>query len=206
MEENNKVMVFEKKEIVLLLLFVIVLIITGFTLGIRLGKKLALDQSGVIPADVKAIELKSNLEEDVEKTVADDAKVTDEEKLKNLMDESKARLGDELEKFSSSEKSNDPIVSATSNTSSSSEPVNSSTGKYTIQLGSYNTLDEAKQFAEGFTVRGYSPIINEVKIEGKGNWYRVSLGLFKTVEEAKAYIKTEQSLFSGQDHIISEIK
>jgi septal ring-binding cell division protein DamX len=78
-------------------------------------------------------------------------------------------------------------------------------GKYTIQLGSYNTLDEAKQFAEGFTVRGYNPIINEVKIEGKGTWYRVSLGVFTTVEEAKSYIKQEQSLFSGQDHVISKI-
>src|SRR5690606_26807302 len=79
-------------------------------------------------------------------------------------------------------------------------------GKYTIQLGSYNSMEEARQFAEGFTVRGYSPIINEVKIPGKGNWYRVSLGLFNTVDEAKTYIKSEQSLFSGQDHIIAEIK
>jgi cell division protein FtsN len=67
-------------------------------------------------------------------------------------------------------------------------------------------LNEAKQFAEGFTVRGYNPIINEVKIDGKGTWYRVSLGLFNSVDEAKTYIKQEQSLFSGQEHVISEIQ
>jgi cell division protein FtsN len=79
-------------------------------------------------------------------------------------------------------------------------------GKFTIQLGSYSDIEEAKQFAEGFTVRGYSPIINEVRIDGKGTWYRVSLGLFNTVEEARSYIKEEQSLFQGQEHVISEIR
>lgn len=193
MEENNKVIIFEKKEIIIVLTFVVVLIITSFTLGIRLGKKLALDASGVKTEDVKAVELKSTVEEDAEAVVSEDAKLTDEEKLKKLMDESKNRLSDELEKFST------PATTTAA-------PQSTMAGKFTIQLGSYNTVDEAKQFAEGFTVRGYSPIINEVKIEGKGNWYRVSLGLFDSVEEAKTYIKSEQSLFAGQDHIITEIK
>ncbi len=200
MEESNKVIVFEKKEIIIILLFVIILIITSFTLGIRLGKKISLGDATIVEPAAKAVELKSTTEEDVEKTVSEDAKLTDEEKLKKLMNESKERLSDELTKFSSEEK---PAEGASDVKAASSTTM---TGKYTIQLGSYNTVDEARQFAEGFTVRGYNPIINEVKIQGKGNWYRVSLGLFNTVEEAKTYIKAEQSLFSGQDHIITEIK
>jgi cell division protein FtsN len=200
MEENNKVIIFEKKEIIIVLLFVVVLIITSFTLGIRLGKKLAFSESGVKDEDVKTVELKSAVEEDAEATVSSEAKLTDDEKLKKLMDESKTRLTDELEKFSSEEKP------ATPNQSTPVAPQSTMAGKFTIQLGSYNTVDEAKQFAEGFTVRGYSPIINEVKISGKGTWYRVSLGLFNSVDEAKAYIKQEQSLFTGQEHVISEIK
>lgn len=200
MEENNKVIVFEKKEIILILIFVVVLIITSFTLGIRLGKKLTLDEAGIKPIDQQTVELKSGLEEDAEKTVEEDSKLTDEEKLKKLMDESKARLGDELEKFSSDNKKSEPNQSVPPQISSPMD------GKFTIQLGSYPSVDEAKQFAEGFTVRGYSPIINETTIEGKGTWYRVSLGLFGTVEEAKAYIKSEQSLFSGQDYVITELK
>lgn len=197
MEENNKVIIFEKKEIILVLTFVVVLIITSFTLGIRLGKKLALDESGIKSEDVKTVELKSAVEEDVDKTMTEDSQLTDDEKLKKLMDESKNRLNDELEKFSTEEKAA---------TVPDEAPKSAMAGKFTIQLGSYETMDEAKQFAEGFTIRGYSPIINEVRIEGKGNWYRVSLGLFNSVDEAKSYIKQEQSLFSGQDHIISEIK
>jgi septal ring-binding cell division protein DamX len=199
MEENNKVIIFEKKEIIIVLVFVVVLIITCFTLGIRLGKKLALNEAGIKTEDIKAVELKSAVEEDADVTFSEDAKISDDEKLKKLMDESKSRLTEELEKFSSDEK---PALSSSDETAVKSDMV----GKYTIQLGSYNTVDEAKQFAEGFTVRGYSPIINEVKIEGKGTWYRVSLGLFNTVEAAKNYVKQEQSLFSGQEHVISEIK
>jgi cell division protein FtsN len=199
MEENNKVIVFEKKEIILILLFVVVLIITSFTLGIRLGKKLTLDDAGITTADQKTVELKSSLEEDVEKTVESESKLTDEEKLKKLMDESKTRLSDELEKFSTEDK-------VEPNKSVEPQASNAMSGKYTIQLGSYPTVEEAKQFAEGFTVRGYSPIINETTIDGKGTWYRVSLGLFGTVEEAKTYIINEQSLFSGQDHVITELK
>ena len=199
MEENNKVIVFEKKEIVLVLIFVVVLIITSFTLGIRLGKKLNLTEAGIRPEDQEMAALKSGQEEDVEKTIQEDAKVSDEEKLKTLMDESKTRLSEELDKFSSKEKA--PVTQSTEQA-----PNSSMAGKYTIQLGSYPTMDEAKQFAEGFTVRGYSPIINETSLEGKGTWYRVSLGIFGTVEEAKVYIKNEQSLFSGQDYVITEIK
>ncbi len=204
MEENNKVIVFENKEIVLVLIFVVVLIITSFTLGIRLGKKLSFAESGITPQDQKTVELKSGLEEYVEKTVEEDSKLTDEEKLKKLMDESKSRLSDELEKFSSEEKVAPVDVSFNQSIETKSSDVMA--GKYTIQLGSYPTVEEAKQFAEGFTVRGYSPIIKETTLIGKGTWYRVSLGLFGTVEEAKVYVKDEQSLFSGQDYVITEMK
>jgi cell division protein FtsN len=202
MEENNKVIVFEKKEIILVLIFVVVLIITSFTVGIRLGKKLNLTEAGIRPEDQKVVELKSSQEEDLDQTIAQDSKLTDEDKLKKLMDESKSRLSDELQKFSSTEKTDNSEVKQ----STEEAPPSAVSGKYTIQLGSYPNVEEAKQFAEGFTVRGYSPIINETTIEGKGTWYRVSLGLFSTVEEAKGYIKAEQSLFSGQDYVITEIK
>ena len=202
MEENSKVVVFEKKEIALILLFVVVLIVTSFTLGIRLGKKLGpqLSTSTTSLSDEKPLNLRSTLEEDAEVSVIKERELSDEEKLKRLMDESKSRLNNELNKFKEDDVS--PQENAPQATAVSSPMA----GKFTIQLGSYNTVDEARQFAEGFTVRGYSPILNEVVIPGKGKWYRVSLGLFDSAEEAKSYIRQEQSLFAGQDHIITEIK
>jgi cell division protein FtsN len=75
-------------------------------------------------------------------------------------------------------------------------------GKFTIQLGSHRTLKEAEDFAEGFKARGYDPIINQIDIKGKGTWYRVSLGAFNTMEEAKAYTAKEKTLFIGQDYTV----
>jgi len=198
MEENNQVHVFEKKELIIIFLMFLVLVVTSFTLGIRLGKKLALPVSSVQTADPKPAEMKSPIEEEADEALSQDQKMSEDEKLKKMMDESKNRLTTQLEQFAQE--------SGESSAPEEDAPLSTMVGKFTIQLGSYNTMDEAKQFAEGFTVRGYNPIINEVKIDGKGKWYRVSLGLFNTAEEAKKYIKDEQSLFSGQDHIITEIK
>jgi cell division protein FtsN len=209
MEENNKVIVFEKKEIILILLFVLVLIITSFTLGIRLGKKLGLTESGIIEEDEKVVKLKSGVEEDVDKTLQEESKLSDEEKLRKLMDEQQKLLNENLEQISAEpakEALEKTLQSASEKSIENSSSAVSVTGKFTIQLGSYPNLEEAKQFAEGFSVRGYSPIINETVIAGKGKWYRVSLGVFSTVDEAKSYVKSEQSLFSGQDYVITEIK
>lgn len=201
MEENAKVFVFEKKEIFLIFVFVVIMSVTCFTLGVNLGKKLALEKAGVTEADTKTVEMKSTAEEDVEETLAQ-PQLSDEEKLKQLMDESKEKLNTELQQFSGEEKKDEASATVKSEVSTASKE----TGKYTIQLGSYSTMEEAKQFAEGFTVRGYNPIINEVIIAGKGTWYRVSLGLFANVQEAKDYVKKEATLFQGQDYVISEIK
>jgi len=78
-------------------------------------------------------------------------------------------------------------------------------GKFTIQVGAYNNLDEASQFASGFEVRGYTPVIQEAEISGKGKWYRVSIGIFETRQAAKDYIVEQKSLFQGYDYIINKI-
>lgn len=201
MEENKKVIVFEKKEIVLIILFMLVLIVTTFTTGFSLGKKLKLEAAGITAQDQKTVELKSGQEEDVEKIVSEDSQVTDMEKKETLIDQSNALLTENLEKFSTEEK---PALNQSTEGKTSSNPLS---GQFTIQLGSYPTIEEAKNYAEGFTARGYNPIINEISLENKGTWYRVSLGLFGSVAEAKAYIKNEKSLFSeGQDYVITEIK
>lgn len=211
MEESNKVYVFEKKELFLVFLFVFILGIICFTLGVKLGKKLSLESSGVTKEDQLAIDLKSDVEEsaDIE---SPQEKLSDEEKLKELMNESKDKLNQEIKESASETNNSQPNIVSEEVPTQKTEPSNQETsktsydGKYTIQLGSYSTMDEAKQFAEGFSVRGYNPIVNEVVIEGKGIWYRVSLGVFETVQEAKNYIKKEQTLFQNQNFVISEIK
>ncbi len=83
------------------------------------------------------------------------------------------------------------------------------TGKYTIQLGSYRTVKEAEQFAEGFRIRGYNPIISQGEVskgQSTGVWYRVSLEVFNTASEAKDYIIKEKSLFQGENYVIRQFE
>ena len=77
-------------------------------------------------------------------------------------------------------------------------------GKYTVQLGSHRSRQDAEKFAEGFRIRGHNPIISEVELKEKGGtWYRVSIGVFDSVAEAKDYIlNQERALFQGQDYVI----
>ena len=82
---------------------------------------------------------------------------------------------------------------------------NEFTGKYTIQLFSHQSQEAAQDFADGFIVKGYDVIINEVIIPGKGKWYRVGVGVFENVNVAKDYLEKEKSLFQNQKYIIQQI-
>ncbi len=62
-----------------------------------------------------------------------------------------------------------------------------SDGIYTIQGASYKKENDAKDFAEDLESKGYPVFIIQGKVPGRGIWYiyRVRVGKFKTVKEAK---------------------
>lgn len=61
-------------------------------------------------------------------------------------------------------------------------------GKYTVQIGSYPTEEEAKKKAEALKEQTFSAFYVEAKVKDK-TWYRVSIGLFNTQKEAETYMK-----------------
>jgi septal ring-binding cell division protein DamX len=124
----------------------------------------------------KNVELKKNQEDQVSDSAVSDTKA--KTVVPPVMDMAAEKPQMELEKVSDQYK-----------------------GKFTIQLGSHRSLREAEEFAEGFKVRGYNPIINEVELPNRGTWFRVSLGAFASLSEAKEYVKKEYSLFQGQDYV-----
>ena len=240
MEENSKVIVFEKKEVGLIVLFVVLLAATCFTLGVRMGMKWQLSAEGITEEDIKNVELKSQREEETEKVL----KTSDPEEKVEIKDEAFDKLQKEFEKLDdkgapaklnesadlpnneapAAEKlieSYEVTKPATQESAAIATPspepapaqptatnvVNAAqySGKFTIQVGAYNNLEEASQFASGFEVRGYTPVIQEAEIAGKGKWYRVSIGVFETRQAAKDYIVEQKSLFQGYDYIINKI-
>ncbi|MCB9093086.1 MAG: SPOR domain-containing protein [Halobacteriovoraceae bacterium] len=240
MDKRNRVFVFDRVELSLLVFFFVVMSVTAFVMGIRFGKKLALESIGVTEEHMKEVELKSEREEYVDEVMqkeesmpADPGAATMEEgdagsNEKDIDEEAFKKLQDEFEKLDRKnfeppkpgDEANSEVMeeSTTTTTMMGDEGAEeqltekqlkidpSIMGKYTIQLGSYKTIDEAQSFAEGFIARGYKPLVNEVEISGKGIWYRVSLGIFDSINAAKAYVNREKSLFNNQDYVISKIE
>ena len=222
MEDKTKFYIFDKKEIALIFVFMILASIITFILGVKFGLNYSYNSSGLTAEDRRVVELKSSTEEDVQdlqkKHMAKqinvdetysqlkdefdrlgekDNSLKDSEPVEVLEDESPEKLHKIVEKVQVSENSEVNVLKSKDDMFYN---------KYTIQLGSYRSLDEAKEFAGGFKVRGYDPIVNQVSIPSKGGvWYRVSLGIFDTSSDAKKYITEHHSLFqSHNDYVIGK--
>jgi len=220
MDEKTKLYVFSKKEVALIFLFMFLIAVTSFVFGVKIGKNYSYTQAGFTPEDRAKVELLSGQEEKVNEIVEEVKRDETENKDKPLLND----LNKELEQHIKTETSGEgrkmevtppsqdtgnqmvepapgvevPVEEGATTTGVSQDKF---TGKYTIQLGSHRSLEEAEAFAQGFKVRGYNPIINEVELPNRGVWYRVSLGVFETITDAKDYVKKENSLFQGQDYV-----
>ena len=56
--------------------------------------------------------------------------------------------------------------------------------KYTLQIGSFPTIEEARATSEKMEAAGIKPLIRAVQLKGKGKWYRIYLGTYDTKELA----------------------
>lgn len=225
MEEKSKLFVFEKKEVILIFIFIVMIAAIAFTLGVKTGKQLSLKEDEYTREDIKNIDLKSVAEEAVDDVVSGDSDeaFAPKESIVDKQAELEARLKSEMEKLASGEEEeidSTPPAAAGSETITVT-PVEESVapnqgvediynqernfkGKFTIQLYSNQSEDAAKDFADGFIVKGYDVIINEAVIPGKGTWYRVSIGAFDTLDAAKVYLAKEKTLFQGNNYIIQQ--
>lgn len=210
MDSKTKLFVFAKKEVALIFIFMILIAITSFVMGVKIGKNYSMEMAGVTPADQKkVVELLSNKEEDLEAIKKDaEAHVVESGDIEHKLQEKiSAEFGSGADAGHGA-----AAVGHTATQNMSTEKSHAETskdglsGKFTIQLGSHRTLKEAEDFAEGFKARGYDPIINQIDIKGKGTWYRVSLGAFSNMDEAKSYISKEKTLFIGQDYTIVKMQ
>jgi len=232
-EDKSKLFVFDKKEVILIFVFVIVITVTAFTLGVRVGKGLSLKAAGFTKDDIqKSIELKSVEEESAEKDLstsntdfensmelegkvdslkndpididakleeefskAADGKLLDEDKKKEENKDKNALMPTDNDVLIKEVPSENIFVDGDANA-----------GKYTIQLVSMESREEAEKYAEPFVAANYVVVINKAAVAGKGVWYRVGIGLFDNLNEAKEYLEKEKSLFRGKNYLINQIK
>ncbi len=212
MDSKTKLYVFTRVEVFLIFLFMICISVTSFLLGVKVGDHYSFANAGFKVEDRDRVELLSKKEEELKKIEGTKIESQDsgdvEAQLKNKINE---EFGNgEVAPHGAATHGAEPEVHTTP-AANKAEQNQSSAGKaakdqlsglYTVQLGSHRTLKEAEDFAEGFRARGYDPIISEYNSKDKGTWFRVSLGAFKTIGEAKDFVGKEKALLKGQDFAI----
>lgn len=223
MDGDNKLFVFDRKEVILIFVFVVVIAATAFTLGVRTGKSISLKKSGYTESDIDQVTLKSDKEEDVDEILeGENTKISPEQleemalkKVDSNLDAAKQVVTQPVEVTSEDIADSTPqpvknpeTVKTTNETMSVTKAGSKDqySGKYTIQVGSFDNLADAKEFAETFLLRGYDVIIRQKELGARGTYFRVSLGVFDTFAEADKFINKEQSLFSDQDKIIKKFE
>ena len=233
-EDNNKLFVFDKKEVILIFVFVLVITITSFTLGVRIGKGLSLKADGFTKDDItKTIDLKSVEEEQADSVLSEKQdqnfegsmesnpedrtieklnELSDPEKLDSEFSEiSKEKSSEQdgaLENQMPSDVSNLEEKNANQNTMTeeiSPKETNEFKGKYTINLASKKTREEAEEYAAPYLASDLEVVINKVTTS-KGVWYRVGVGSFASYNDAKSFLEKNPVFFKGKKYWITEIK
>lgn len=65
-----------------------------------------------------------------------------------------------------------------------------SNGGFTIQIASFPELDGAQRMERSLKLKSFPAFIQKTDVPGRGTWYRVRVGSFSTMEEARLYGET----------------
>lgn len=79
-----------------------------------------------------------------------------------------------------------------------------SVGKFTVQVASFASRADAEKRAEELAEKGHKSFVVPAVVKGR-SWFRVSLGLFASESEAKAYRVEVQKKSNLENAIISKI-
>lgn len=217
MDDKTKLYVLAKKEVFLIFVFMILISLTSFLLGVKIGVNNSYERSGYTQEDKRNVEIMSPDEEKVNDLESSMNKVDQDATYKALREKTDSSLKKKIEnefanedrafnkeKVESKTKIEMPAPAIEKMKEAPVAPVGKKkddfSGKHSIQVGSFPSIGEAELFAKGFKARGYTPIINQVELKHRGTWFRVSLGVFENVSEAKDYILEHRSLFESSEY------
>ena len=79
-------------------------------------------------------------------------------------------------------------------------------GKYLVQAGSFKNINKAKELSKKIIALGYKPRVATTEVAGKGQWSRVVIDGFETMEEAKKAAGLLSEKIKGLNCIVRPIK
>lgn len=117
------------------------------------------------------------------------------------VDEAKAEQASKIEAQAAKAEEIKPAPVAVPQAAGSDE----STGKFTVQVGSYNDVSEANGKVSSLRAAGFEARSVAVELPKRGTWYRVQAGRFQTREEAVRFGAQLQAKGVAAGAIVAEI-
>jgi cell division septation protein DedD len=198
MEQKQRLFIYDRKEMGILILLAVMVTVFAFTLGVHLGKKVEIHQAGVaadpnapVPLAATAPDELPNRQDLTEQGKG--APHAADESLNQAIHDEVTRTGVRLEVKRQVDLPTDvrsPTEGATTLHSvlvtqipAFERPAPS--GKFTLQVGSYPSVADAKDQTDGLEALGLKPYLREASLKGKGVWYRIFVGGYASKEAAE---------------------
>ncbi|MGE0614530.1 MAG: SPOR domain-containing protein [Bacteriovoracia bacterium] len=211
MEKKHRFLVYDPREMVVLVTLAVMITVLGFTLGVHLGKQIPSGQAHKGEGDFSSVETVRDqtpsqldlseqgkgadsaadnvLNSAVQGEVARTGLKLDTPRQVELPDKTVSQQGGATQPPQAhvagkpAEKTHGAtVVKGADSLPALARPAPS--GKFTIQVGSFPSLDDARPNAEVLETRGLKPFIRSAEVSGK-KWYRVYLGGYPTKKAAE---------------------
>jgi cell division septation protein DedD len=208
MEQKQRFFIYDRKEVWILVLLGVMVAAFAFTLGVHLGKRVGTVAYAPAPGETTpAATLNDqvpNRQEITEQSKA--AQQAADETLSQAAHDEAARTGVQLEAPRAVElprEAKKPAAGATTETASAPESPQAAKlarealqqipaaqrplplGKFTLQIGSFPALAEAKDQVESMEALGLKPFLRPAEVKGKGRRYRIFLGGYTSRDAAE---------------------
>jgi cell division septation protein DedD len=208
-KQKQHLYIYDRREILVFILLVLMIALFTFTLGIHLGKRIGTRIAGMGIDDIRSIQTLAdpvpNRQELTEQ--AKGANEALEETLNHELREEVNHMGIKLK---TPRQVVLPAHPKTANagattlnagklkTVSAKIPHSPETARYTLQIGSFPTIEEAATYLNKFSESKTKTFLKATEIKGKGKWYRVYIGKFESKTAAEQAGETYK-----KDHVIT---
>ena len=222
-EPKHDLLVFSKKEVGIILILLALVALFSFTLGLKIGKKLG----------ASSTQEQTNVLEHKPLTGEDDTQVHHEESAHEEVKHEEAKDGHPVEttqekseekenfKKESEELANETLkkelvgqevgagkqlpMAYPSEKRATTKVEKMAVGKYTLQVGSHRTTQEAMEQVAELKKVGLDAFYLEVKVPNRGTWYRVGVGVFATKDMAEKSAQKWKSSHILPSYIIQKV-
>lgn len=204
MEQKQRLFIYDRKEMGILILLAGMVAVFAFTLGVHLGKKVEVHQAAA-PNPETPVTMAATVSDEVpnRQDLTEQAKGAPhaaDESLNQAIHDEVTRTGVRLEvkrqvdlpKDVKSANGGATTLHAAGTTSAVTDSSQipafarpAPTGKYTLQVGSYPSISEAKDQTDGLEALGLKPFLREASLKGKGIWFRIFVGGYESKEAAE---------------------